>query len=495
MRNQNRTPKNKRRTKYNTDLCEDKMTFEECELAVLRHAVDETEKLQGGKMANTKEIKDILVIVENFIKHKKLICYGGTAINNILPKHAQFYNKDIEIPDYDFYSNDAITHAKELADIYAKAGYVEVEAKAGVHMGTFKVFVNFIPIADITQMHPSIFKIISKQVVTVAGIRYAPPDFLRMGMFLELSRPAGDVSRWEKVMKRLTLLNKFYPLKVNWDCHSVDFQRKMESDTDDSARLHITVRDAFIDEGVIFFGGYATSLYSRHMPEREKRLASRIPDFDVLSEDPERTALIVAERLEQAGFKNVKTIKGEAIGETIPEHIEVRVGPETMAFIYKPIACHSYNVLMVENQEIHIATIDTILSFYLSFLFSDLPYNKERLLCMAKFLFDVEQKNRLAQKGLLKRFSIDCYGKQPTLEEMRAEKSEKFKELANKKGTKEYDMWFMKYSPGKKSDGAKDETKKKKKNTEKSADTKEKSMTGSQKVRKTRANKPKLSFW
>jgi hypothetical protein len=95
----------------------------------------------------------------------------------------------------------------------------------------------------------------------------------------------------------------------------------------------------------------------------------------------------------------------------------------------------------------------------------------------------------------LKRFSIDCYGKQPTLEEMRAEKSEKFKELANKKGTKEYDMWFMKYSPGKKGDGAKDETNKKKKSTEKSVDTKEKSMTGSQKVRRTRANKPKLSLW
>ena len=34
-----------------------------------------------------------------------------------------------------------------------------------------------------------------------------------MLMYLELSRPAGDVSRWEKVLKRLTLLNKHYPLR------------------------------------------------------------------------------------------------------------------------------------------------------------------------------------------------------------------------------------------------------------------------------------------
>jgi hypothetical protein len=89
------------------------------------------------------------------------------------------------------------------------------------------------------------------------------------------------------------------------------------------------------------------------------------------------------------------------------------------------------------------------LAFYLSFIYADKPYyQKDRLLCMAQFLFEIEQKNRLEQKGLLKRFSIDCYGKQPTLESMRAEKSEKFKELKNKRNTKEYEMWFLKYLPG-----------------------------------------------
>jgi hypothetical protein len=48
------------------------------------------------------------------------------------------------------------------------------------------------------------------------------------------------------------------------------------------------------------------------------------------------------------------------------------------------------------------------------------------------------------------RSSIDCYGKQPTMEEIRTEKSEKYKELMNKRGTTEYDMWFLKYSPSKK---------------------------------------------
>ena len=148
-------------------VCENKMTFEECELAVIRQAVDENEKLKGKSIVQSEEIQNILKIVEEFIINKKLVCYGGTAINNILPKYAQFYDKEIEIPDYDFFSNDALNHAKELADIYFKAGYNDVEAKAGAHQGTFKVFVNFIPIADITYLAKPIYDSIQKDVYCV----------------------------------------------------------------------------------------------------------------------------------------------------------------------------------------------------------------------------------------------------------------------------------------------------------------------------------------
>jgi Poly(A) polymerase catalytic subunit len=437
--------------KFNSDLCDNDMTFHDCELEILRNAVDETEKEKGAKVANSEEVKKLLNIVENFIINKKLVCYGGTAINNILPKFAQFYNRDIEIPDYDFYSPNSLEDAKELADIYYKAGYTDVEAKAGVHYGTFKVFVNYIPIADITYLHPNLYKSIFKDSIIISGIHYAPPNFLRMSMFLELSRPAGDVSRWEKVFKRLSLLNKYYPIKSKKNCDTIDFQRKMDSNSDLSEKLYITTRNSFIDQGVIFFGGYATTLYSKYMPENEQRIVRKIPDFDVLSEEPSKCATILKESLIREGFKHLKIIEHDPIGEIIPMHYEVRVGLETIAYIYKPIACHSYNTITIDDLEINVATVDTILTFYLSFLYVDNKYyNKDRLLCMAKFLFDVEDRNRLAQKGLLKRFSIDCYGKQLTLEDVRSEKAEKFKELSDKRGTKEYNMWFLKYEPGNK---------------------------------------------
>ena len=105
-----------------------------------------------------KAIIYLMSYIENyrtaFIKKKKRVCYGGTAINNILPLEDQFYNKKIEFPDYDFFSDQALKDAKKLANIYLEQGFEEVTASAGMHPGTFKVFVNLIPVADITQLVP-----------------------------------------------------------------------------------------------------------------------------------------------------------------------------------------------------------------------------------------------------------------------------------------------------------------------------------------------------
>ena len=326
-------PKRKtEKRKFKPLECNRNMNFQECELAVLRHVIDENERIAGEKIAKSDEIKRMIEIVEDFLLKKKLICYGGTAINNILPKQAQFYNKDYQIPDYDFFSSNALEDAKELADIFFKEGYVDVEAKSGVHDGTYKVFVNFIPMADISSIHKELFDALLKESIKVAGIHYCPPNFLRMGMYLELSRPVGDTSRWEKVLKRLNLLNEYYPMK-SLNCETIEFQRKMDKNADKSELAYFTIRDTFIDLGVVFFGGYAHSLYSKYMKKDRKKVLNKIPDFDVLSENPERTSTILKERLEDNGFKNIKIKKYDAFGEIIPQHIEISYGSEVLAYI------------------------------------------------------------------------------------------------------------------------------------------------------------------
>jgi len=433
-----------KKNKYESELCNNKMGYRDCELAILRTAVDESDAIKKDKLIRSDDIDKIIKILEKFLSKKKLICYGGTAINNILPPSAQFYDRDMDIPDYDFYSPNALLDAKELADIYYKEGYKEIEAKSGVHYGTFKVYVNFIPIADVTYLEREIFYNLKEEAVIIDGIYYCPPNFLRMNMYLELSRPMGDTSRWEKVLKRLILLTQYYPLKFKKGCAEKQYQRNIDSVIKSKENIFTEVKEILVKQDVVFFGGFAASLYSKYMDTKNK-ITEKVPDFDVLCEEP----ILNAERLKrELDISNVSIDKVKNIGEIIPEHVIFRINNVPVVFFYKPVACHSYNMLKMGKSEIKVATIDTILTFYFAFMYTDLPYyNKDRLLCMAKLLFDVEAKNRLSQKGILKRFSINCFGHQPTLEEIRTIKSEKYKELKDKMGTKDYDMWFLKYIP------------------------------------------------
>ena len=438
--------------KYQNALCDNKMTFEECELSILRNAVDINEHETKKKMVDNPEISKIIKILESFLRKKKLVCYGGTAINNILPKRSQFYDRSSEIPDYDFYSSNALDDSKELADLYYKAGYIEVEAKAGVHFGTYKVFVNYIPIADITYLHNTIFNAIKKESIVVDMIMYAPPNFLRMNMYLELSRPNGDVSRWEKVFKRLNLLNSSYPLS-NINCSQVQILRQLQNQERET--IQNSIRDSVIKESAVFFGGFAVYLYSRYMPNTDKRVLNKNPDFDILATDARKVANKIVSDLQKNGIKKIDVIEHEEIGEIIPLHFEIRVNDSSVAFVYKTMACHSYNTLDIKRSggkktqiKVNVATIDTMISFYLAFYYSDKSYyHQDRILCMTKLLFEVEQKNRLSQEGLLQRFTQSCYGTQETLGDIRIHKTNKFKELGKDTKTREYEEWFLKYNP------------------------------------------------
>ena len=451
---------------------------EEKELEIVKEAVDSINARKGRKLVHEPDVQAIILAVEHFISEKKLVCYGGTAINNIMPEQYRFYDSDTELPDYDFYSSNAMVHARELADILFKMGFSEVEAKAGAHPGTYKVFVNFMAIADITQMEKTLFSTLRERAYIKNGIHYAPTDFLRMAMYLELSRPDGDVSRWEKVLKRLTLLNKAYPMR-KYRCDRIELQRpfknattntnttnttntnntKMEkkdsrsrrssSDTaSNSKKIYEVTQRVLMNSDVVFIGGFADVLYSRYLPKRERRYLKNNPDFDVLSNSPNDVAELIKMSLTASGIDNVNIELMPGIGEIVSEHYKVAVGNEIIVMIYKPMACHSYNSIKLNNHPIKVASIDTMLMFYLAFSFADREYyDRNRIMCLASLLFYIQNYNRLNQKGLLKRFGRSCYGVQETLESIRKDKAKKYEELKGDRDGLEYQKLFLRYIP------------------------------------------------
>ena len=173
----------------------------------IEKAAQEAQDRIDREMAGNPSIRKMIEIVEEFLHTARVMCYGGTAINNLLPEKDRFYDPKTDIPDYDFYSETPQLHALLLSDRFVRAGYKGVEAKPGMHLQTFKVFVDSTAVADITFLEKPIFDKLWNEHVVANKIHYVTPNFLRMSLYLELSRPKGDVSRWTKVYNRLMLLN------------------------------------------------------------------------------------------------------------------------------------------------------------------------------------------------------------------------------------------------------------------------------------------------
>jgi hypothetical protein len=425
-----------------TQKCKKGLSFDQCELQVAKIAVKTAMENKARLQASNPDVQRMTRVVEDFLRETRCVCYGGTAINNLLPTTKQFYNLETQVPDYDMYSPTPIHHAKMLADMYKKQGFTFVEAKSGVHMGTYKVYVNFMPMADITQMDKTLFKAVSTAAILKNGIYYADPNLLRQSMYVELSSPNGDIERWNKVLPRLASLNEEYPM----NSESCKLQQPMANPLYDFKKqneLAALIENNLIARKVMFIGGFADALYATSMKPAKK--VRTTPDYDAVAEDAWTTAKYLKDELVRAGYA-AKIVKHAAVGELISEHFEIKIEKDTVAFIYGTTACHSYNVFVRNGNEIRVATIDTLLSFYLAFLYVDRPYmNKDRVMCMSSLLFQVQRQNLFEQTGILKRFSLTCYGKQTDMAGIRRKKSIMRTKL--KRGTPEYERWFLDYRP------------------------------------------------
>jgi hypothetical protein len=162
---------------------------------------------------------------------------------------------------------------------------------------------------------------------------------------------------------------------------------------------------------------------------KTQKTENYISDFYVLAHNPLSTANSVLDALKQHNFPAEK-IYQNAIGDIIPEHYIIKVKKMLVASIYKPIACHSYNSINIDGKKVFIATIETMLSFYLAFLYINNPYEiSEKMLCLSKTLLDLQEKHKLDQKGIFKRYTITCYGHQTSQREMREEKANMYEKL------------------------------------------------------------------
>lgn len=381
-----------------------------------RIAEEQLEKLEQ-KAAEDPNIKKSIAIVEAFLKSHSVMCYGGTAINNLLDEKDRFYDFTRETPDYDFYSKTPQVHAMEIADKLFAAGIPDIQVKPGVHLGTFKVFADYTGVADVSEMSPQLFDRLWDEGYEKDGIHYVTPNFLRMSTYLELSRPEGDISRWNKVYKRMMLLNDKYPLKCIKKGESVE-----EALTDERKKA---VLKLLKDEEIVLLGFNAVARHSS-----KTRWTTPV----TFLAEPK-----TIEKLTRGQKTNV--VPADAI---LPECTEVKESDGTVYRFYETRACHSYH----ETADgIKIASIPTILQFYFAYMYSGVDEDTvQYILCVAQRLME------LAHHAQKRRFKLltptDCLGKQEDLHGMLREKTKLYSELSKNRNSTEFLTSFFSYAPG-----------------------------------------------
>ena len=105
----------------------------------LKGAIEAAEERLAYESAHDEQLLQALGVVANFIKRKRRVCYGGTAMNAILPKSKQFYDPQHDLPDYDFYTPELKEDVQDLVNDLKAAGFKDVYHRIGIHEGTEKI--------------------------------------------------------------------------------------------------------------------------------------------------------------------------------------------------------------------------------------------------------------------------------------------------------------------------------------------------------------------
>jgi hypothetical protein len=357
------------------------------------------------------------------------MCYGGTAINNILPKNKQFYDPEVDIPDYDFFSTNPQKLCIKLSKQLKKAGLENVEAKPGMHLGTFKVFCEFIGVADISAMNPEIFEKLWKEAIVKDSIHYVPPDFLRMNVYLELSRPMGDVSRWKKVYGRLQLMNAEYPMKCPPSTETITSIL--------TPKTKQKIEDLLIKEKSVLLGFNAASM---HSTSQEWKLP-----LDILVDEKD-VGKVVHELIKIFGRGSATARSYEEYEELLPAHTDIIEGSELLVRIYETMACHSYHEL---SSGLRIGSIPTLLNFLFAMLYADKEFSEhttsQRIICATQRLVDMANNKSERRFELLT--PITCLGKQKELIDMKKERSELYEKASKNREGKLFKKYFFSYKP------------------------------------------------
>lgn len=161
-------------------------------------------------------LESINSIIEQFCRERKLIIYGGIAIDRYLKSkgHPGIYDK-YESIDYDTYSVNYLQDAEDLGKLLHESGIPYIKVHSGFKPTTRKIHISMLStsVIDINEVSAEKYEILSPTKLK-DGLLYIRPDALFEDQIKNLvTNLFIDYYRIPKIITRIRLLFEYFPIK------------------------------------------------------------------------------------------------------------------------------------------------------------------------------------------------------------------------------------------------------------------------------------------
>jgi len=341
----------------------------------------------------------IIKLVEQFLKQKKRKIYGGTAINKFVTIYDQY-----EEPDYDFYTPRPKSDAIELGHFLFKNGIKEVKISRGVLKGTYKVFANGIPSADLTYCPQKMYDLIPSK--NINGLECTKPEFLKIDLLVSICNPEKATWRWEKDFTRYQKLNEKFPLQ------KIGTNPKTQYNSDAEKLLNSYFKNK---DNTIVTGMVAYNLYLKHSGFKDFYLP-KLDYLEVLTTEPYE---MIRDLIKKYSIKNLNCKYYSHFLKIIPEKFVIFYkGIRLINIYYLKDKCYPF----IKINDLNVSSVDYLSLYCYSMIYQARVINNSYLENInSSLLYNLEQcKKRYYQKNktdllsdkFFKSFVYQCKGKE-----------------------------------------------------------------------------------
>lgn len=358
---------------------------------------------------NYKKYKYLYDICLNFLKKYDVLLYGGSAINELLPKKAKFY-KEYELPDIDIFTYDAKNLIKDLIRHFKTKHHIDlISASEALHENTFKVYSQGLQLLDITQVSKDDFNILKKNAMpTSLNIPSVNVEFLKYTIHTLSSQPY-DAHRWPKVYERMLKFYEYYPPNYPCKLNLNDYYLSIPN------TVYEKIGKFIRDQKMPSFGWDIIYQYLKEDPlyvKLFKTVETEVKPIQYVFYDGSLKTIKKELRKQVKELHLVEQFKGDLF---LPAYSVFAYQNEKCLYIFETKSCLS----TLQVQDNFILNIHSILTMFYAMYLSG---QSKDLLCILQFLTATLFKNLLSRKKLFNKFALECYGKQEGVITLRRER-------------------------------------------------------------------------